>query len=222
MGGGRRALALLPLLVALGGCEDQTLYSNLSEQEANEMIALMYSSDLPGKKVATGDGSFAVQTSDDAFASAVGLLQANGLPRTRFESLGDVFKREGFVSSPLEERARLNYALSQEIAHTLSTIDGVVSVRVLLAVPEHDPLQDEVRESSASVLVKHRSDVDLSGSVAMMKALVVDGVENVPYENVTIALFPAEDRRWPTRGAPVPALSDEDIARLEAAAERAR
>ena len=41
------------------------------------------------------------------------ILKAQGLPREDFDSLGKVFKREGFVSTPVEERARLMHALSQ-------------------------------------------------------------------------------------------------------------
>ncbi len=192
-----RLLLLAPVLLLLAACSEQTLYSNMSEQEANEMVALLYNSGLQASKVPAGDQQFTVSTSQKEFAQAVALLQSNGLPRARFENMGDVFAREGFVSSPLEERARLNYALSQELSQTLSTIEGVVGVRVHLAVPEHDPLKDDIPQSSASVLVKHRVEVDLAPMVAQIKALVVDGVENVPYENVTVMLITADLSRWP-------------------------
>jgi len=192
-----RLLILGPVLLLIVACNEQTLYSDLSEQEANEMVALLYNAGLQATKVPSSDQQFTVSTLQKEFAQAVGLLQTNGLPRARFDSIGDVFAREGFVSSPLEERARLNYALSQELSQTLSTIEGVVGVRVHLAVPEHDPLKDDIPESSASVLVKHRAEVDLAPMVAQMKALVVDGVENVPYENVTVMLVAADPSRWP-------------------------
>ncbi len=156
------------------------------------MVALMYAAGLPASKNSEKGNTFRVDTTKDAFASAMALLQSQGLPRVRYESLGDVFKKEGFVSSPLEERARLNHALSQEISHTISSIDGVVMARVHLAVPEREQLAEHTSPSSASVFVKHRPDVDLTGSVSKIKSMVVNGVENLPYENVTIALFPAK------------------------------
>ena len=131
-------------------------------------------------------------TTKEAFSSAMMLLQAYGLPREKFDSLGDVFRKEGFVSSPLEERARLNHALSQEISHTVSSIDGVVMARVHLVVPERMQLDNVVKPSSASVFVKHRPDIDLQNHIGKIKAMVVNGVENLPVENVTVALFPTE------------------------------
>lgn len=180
------------VLLVLAGCKEASLYTALSEQEANEMVALLHKAGLPASKISGKDNSFSVATEKDRFADAVELLQANGLPRRRFESLGDVFNDEGFVSSNTSQRARYMYALSQEISNTISSIDGVIKARVHLAVPERDPLSDVQVQSSASVFIKHRADVDLSSQVSQIKALVINGLENLPYENVTVALFEAK------------------------------
>lgn len=176
----------------LTGCQQQVLYMDLTEQEANEIIALLYQSNLSASKIGEKGGKFRVDTSQSSFAQAVSILQQHGLPRERFDSIGEVFAKDGFVSSPLEERARLNYALSQEISRTISNIDGVLVARVHLAVPKRGYLSDSTTPSSASVFVKHRTDIDLGPSVGKIKSLVVTGFENLPYENVTVSLFPAE------------------------------
>lgn len=188
----KRYAGIFILLLTLSGCGGQELYSQLSEREANEMVAMLLNAGLPAEKVTLDKGAFAVTTSSRFFSQAIGILHANGYPREKFENLGEVFKKEGFVSSPLEERARLVHALSQEIANTIASIDGVVMARVHLAVPEKDPLNDSTKPSSASVFIKHRHGVDLLDSVSQIKALVVNGVEGVPYDNVTVALFSAE------------------------------
>jgi type III secretion protein J len=126
------------------------------------------------------------------FPQAVRALSAQGYPREQFDSMGKVFKREGFVSSPLEERARLVHALSQEISNTIASIDGVVSARVHLVVPERNPLSDKPQPAAASVFIKHRPDKDFGPQVAQIKALVVNSIEGLPYDHVTVALFPAE------------------------------
>jgi type III secretion protein J len=185
--------ALVALAAALAGCSEQELYSQLSERQANEMVAVLRSAGLAGDKVAQEGGRFAVVSSRSDFPAAVRTLSAQGYPREQFDSMGKVFKREGFVSSPLEERARLVHAMSQEIANTINNIDGVVTARVHLVVPERNPLADKPQPAAASVFIKHRPDRDLTGQMAQIKALVVNSIEGLPYENVTVALFPAEN-----------------------------
>lgn len=202
----RRGCTLLAAVLLLG-CGQQELYARLDERQANEMVAVLRNAGIAAEKSVREGPSFAVTAPGGDFAHAVEVLHAGGYPRESYDTLGQVFRKEGFVSSPLEERARLMHALSQEIANTIASIDGVVLARVHLAVPEHDPLADKPRPASASVFVKHLPGVDLTGSVAQIKALVVNGVEGLPYDNVTVALFAAQP--WPAPGAAAPTSSGE-------------
>jgi type III secretion protein J len=179
------------LLVLLIGCSNQELYSQLSERQANEMVAVLRSAGIDAEKQSQ-EGRFSVLTAHGDFANAVRTLNAQGYPRESFDNMGKVFKREGFVSSPLEERARLMFAMSQEISNTIANIDGVVTARVHLVMPEHNPLVDKPQPAAAAVFIKYRPDRDLSSQVTQIKALVVNSIEGLSYDNVTVALFPAE------------------------------
>lgn len=187
-----RHLIMVLLLLLLTGCGGEALYSQLSEQQVNEMVAVLQKAELPAKKRDLGKDNFAVTIEYRYFADAVEHLRAHGYPREQFDNLGSVFKKEGFVSSPLEENARLIYALSQEVAHTIASIDGVVLARVHLAMPEQNLLSDTIKPSSASVFIKHRGGIDLSGNISQIKSLVVNGIEGLPYDNVTVGLFAME------------------------------
>jgi type III secretion protein J len=192
--------------MALAGCNETELFSRLSERQANELVAALQSAGIRSEKRTRDTTTWAVDVSRDDFARAVDTLRAAGLPREEFETLGQVFRKEGFVSSPLEERARLIYGLSQELSNTLSTIDGVLVARVHLAVPERDALSDKPRPASASVMVKHRPGVDMGQHVGQIKAMVVNSVEGLSYDNVTVTLFPAQDGPvGAARSAPAPA-----------------
>lgn len=204
-----RRVLLAGLLLCLAACSEQALYSDLSEQEANEMISELSLAGISAGKQQLKGNRFSVSTAPDNFARAVQLLKSRGLPRQRYDTLGEVFAKEGFVSSPLEERARLNHALSQEIASTLSSIDGVILARVHLAVPPKNDIDDSREPASASVFVKHRAGVDLMGSVAQIKALVVNGIENLPYENVTVALFESDAQTQTVMPMPVAATPEQ-------------
>lgn len=199
----RRALVVACALAA-AGCTEVELYSRLDEQQANEMVALLVRAGIDAEK-RRGDGEgFLVRAPKAALPQAMELLRGHGYPREQFRSLGDVFRKEGLVSSALEDRVRYLYALSQELARTVSTIDGVVAARVHIAVPEKDPLTDKVRPSSASVFIKHRDDAQVAGQVAAIKALVVNSVEGLPYDNVTVTLFRADPWPHPPAAAPTP------------------
>lgn len=183
--------ALCATTLLLGACSNQELYSQLSERQANEMVAVLRSAGIDAEKQSQ-EGRFSVLTARGDFATAVRTLNAQGYPRETFDSMGKVFKREGFVSSPLEERARLMFAMSQEISNTIANIDGVVTARVHLVVPERNPLVDKPQPSAAAVFIKHRPDRDLTSQITQIKALVVNSIEGLSYDNVTVALFPAE------------------------------
>jgi type III secretion protein J len=188
----QRCVLGVAVLLLLAACGEQELYAQLSQRQANEMTAVLRSSGIEAEKKSRDGGTFAVMAPRDSFSQAIEVLRAHGLPREGYDTLGQVFKKEGFGSSPTEDRARLNHALSQEIANTLSSIDGVIAARVHLSLPERDPLADKPLPSSASVFIKHRAGVDLNSRVGNIKSLVINALPSLPYDNVTVALFQAE------------------------------
>jgi type III secretion protein J len=188
----RRIVVLAAAMLALAGCSKISLHSQLTEQQANEVVALLLGASIDADKELADNNTWTVMISKSELPRSVDLLRRYGYPREQYQSFGDVFRKDSFVSSPLEERARFLHALSQELSRTVSTIDGVIVARVHVAVPERDPLSDQARPSSASVFVKHRHDAEMQNHVAAIKALVVNSIEGLPYDNVTVTLFPAD------------------------------
>ena len=185
-------LVLAAAGLLLAGCERAELYTGLTEREANEMVAVVQGAGFSSAKTTPDAGkTWTLTAPKSEFPQEVALLEARGYPRERYESLGDVFKKQGFVSSPTEERARMMFGLSQELSRTLSEIDGVVDARVHVAMPEADPLGDQPAAPSASVFIKYDPSVELSSQVGSIKALVVNSVQGLPYDKVTVVLSPA-------------------------------
>jgi type III secretion protein J len=193
----RASILAMCLALALSACSEQELYGQLNERQANEMVAVLRSAGLDAQKQAKENGQFALLVQQDDFSQAVELLRANGYPKDGHDTLGQVFKKEGFVSTPLEEHARLTHALSEEISNTIGNIDGVIMARVHLSIPDKDPLAEKAPPSAASVFIKYRSGVDLSPHLGQIKALVVNAIQGMSYDNVTVAMFPSEP--WPAR-----------------------
>jgi type III secretion protein J len=191
---GRRAQAAVLLsALALAGCQSD-LYTNLDEKQANEIVATLLRNYIPAERVAAKGNSFAVRVDEKRFAEAVGVLKEDGLPRERFATLGETFKRDGMFSSPVQEKASMIFALSQELSHTVSEIDGVQRARVHLVLPENDPLRQQFIPSSASVVVHHDAAVPIGNLVPQIKMVVANGVSGLTYDKVSVALFPVEKK----------------------------
>jgi type III secretion protein J len=175
------------------------LYTNLDERHANEIVATLRQHGILAERSVGKNGRISVAVDDSRFAEAVTVLNDAGLPREEFATLGEVFKREGLVSSPAQERAQMIYALSQELSRTVSEIDGVLSARVHLVLPENDPLRQHLVPSSASVFIRHRDNVPMNDVVPQVKMLVANGVAGLSYDKVSVILVAA-----PVRALAVP------------------
>jgi type III secretion protein J len=176
----------------LAGCSSQELYSNLTEEHANEMVAVLREGNIESGKQNGEEGKWTVTVDQSDFAKAVDILRARGLPKEEFQNLGTIFPAGGITETPVAQRARLIFGLEQQLSKMISSIDGVVTAQVQLAMPEPDPLTQELKPSSASVLVKSRSGFDLQSQRGTIKSLIASGVQGLAYDNVTVAIVPAQ------------------------------
>ena len=105
--------------------------------------------------------------------------------------MGTVFQKDGLISSPLEERARYVYAVSQDLSDTLSRVDGVIDAKVHVVLPETDVTGNIIKPPSASVFIKYRSEYNLQPFLHKMKLLVNKSIEGIDYNDISVALFPS-------------------------------
>jgi type III secretion protein J len=182
-------LLLLPLILA--GCKVE-LYSNVSEDDANTMMAVLLKNRVECDKIQAQEQSWTIRVDRSDISKALDILKAEGYPRQVFTSMGDVFKKEGLFSSPVEERIRYVYALSQDLSNTIARIDGVLAARVHIVLPENNPLSERTVPSAASVFVKYRPDCNVQAYILRIKDLVVNSIEGLTYDKVTVVLVEAQ------------------------------
>ena len=175
--------------VTVGSCKSD-LYTNLDQRQANEIVAALRQQGIPADRSAGKGDRISVSVEESRFAEAVSVLKASGLPKQEFTNLGEVFKRDSLVSSPVQERAQMIFALSQELSATVSEIDGVLSAHVHLVLPENDPLRQQLVPSSASVFIRHRANTAMNDLIPQIKNLVEHSVAGLSYDKVSVILVP--------------------------------
>lgn len=179
-------------LVACGG--NVELLRDLSETEANEVMAALIEAGLSAEKLPGKEGTVSLSIEKSQFSRAISLLNAEGLPHEKYAKMGDVFRKEGMISSPLEERARYLWALSQELSATISQIDGVVKARVHVVLPERSSGAEPALPSSAAVFIKHKPGFIYDDVIPQIKKLVSNSISGLSQEKVTVIVLPSVTR----------------------------
>jgi len=188
---------LLPLLLCLllAGCDSQViLNTGLAENDANDIISELAQYKITADKQIDKTGVTVLVDSGNIERS-VRILNASGLPHKARTNLGEMFQKSGIISSPLEERARYIYALSQELESTLSQIDGVISARVNVVLPERVAPGEPVQPASASVFIKYSSELDPDSIEPRIRQLVsasIPGLSGKASNTLSIVFFPAQ------------------------------
>lgn len=183
-------VVILASVFLFAGCDKETtLHSGLEERQANLVMAALLDAGIGCHKSPGEEGTWNVSVDESKFAAAVNLLEKAGLPRRAHQGIGEVFKKTGMISSPSEERIRFMDALAQDIAKTISCIDGVVDARVHVVLPENDPFARNALPSSAAVAIRSRWDADLTDVIPSVKGLVKNAIEGLAPEKIMVTIF---------------------------------
>lgn len=189
-----RSYLLVATCLLLTACKVD-LYSGLDEKQGNEMLALLLVEGIDAEKAIDKGDTVKLLVDKNQLSNAIEILSRNSYPRDKFATLSDVFPEGGLISTPTEESARYNYAVSQDLAATVSNIDGVLTARVHLVLPDDDQGKKgrnaEKQVSKASIFIKHSSNISLDSYIPQIKQMVANSVEGLKYENIAVVLFPS-------------------------------
>jgi type III secretion protein J len=186
----RNALTVVVVALCLAACKND-LFTKQTESDANSMVSALLENGIDAQKQTPDGGkTWSIAVDQDDVVRSLAVLRAQGLPQEKFVNLGDMFKKEGLISTPTEERVRFIHGVSQELSATLSQIDGVIAARVHIVLPNNDPMAAAVKPSSASVFVKYRPQANLTALTPAIKNMVARSVEGLAYDNVSITLVP--------------------------------
>lgn len=180
-------LLLLPAIVACSAPVAQ----GLSEPDANRVILALSDAKIGSTKRADtqSEGRYLVEVPTSDVASALQTLQQRGLPSPESAGILASLGETGLVASKVSEHARLVVGTAGELERSLREVDGVLSVRVHLAVPEADPLlpEETPKYATASVLVRHRGPTPPIAATEVQR-LVAGAVAGLEQERVAVVM----------------------------------
>lgn len=189
-------ILLIVLISSCGNRGSFVILNNVSQDVANQTILVLGNNDINANKVLQKDGTYNLLISEKDKINALTILRDNGMPTTKFTSLGEVFKKDSFISSPLEEHSRYVFALEQEVSNMLSKFDGVTSVNVTISLPveNNNLVATDSSYSSASVLIRYQSGTRLDLYIQRIKRLVANSVPALTPDHVEVVMYPVEEQ----------------------------
>lgn len=173
------------MVLSLSACKE-SLYTNLSEDDANELLVTLLKRGVDANKVPAGKAGFSIEVEREDLVRALEIAKANSLPRSKFASLGSVFSGQGMIASQTEEQARLAYAISQELADSFSKIDGVLTSRVHVVLVQHEQSSGVTTPPSAAVFIRHTENSPVLSMIAAIKETTAKSVPGLSVDRVSV------------------------------------
>lgn len=193
---GMRASGLaVALALALSGCA-VPVAGALDEPDADRVVVALDQAGIDAAKEADplSEGKYRVTVPRDDAARAIVTMRDEELPRKKPRGLLDAADRGQLVPSQAAEHAQLVGGLAGELERTLDGIDGVLSARVHLSLPPHEPLRDGApAKATASVLVEHRGATPPLAPESIQR-LVAGGAPGLAPADVAVVFVPRAGR----------------------------
>ena len=180
---GVAALAFAILIFVTNRTDYRPLFTNLSTEDAGEIVRKLKDSKTPYQ--ITADGKGVLVPSDKVYELRL-TLASEGLPQGGGVGF-EIFDRKNFGMTEFVQKLNYQRALQGELSRTIAQIQGVEQARVHLVVPEKTLFKDSEKPATASVILRMKSNRSLRDSeVQGVIHLVSSAIEGMDPEHVTV------------------------------------
>ncbi len=194
MGRSARWLCVL-CLFALVACERVPVAQDLSQKQANTIVAFLAGQGIPAQaeKQTGGKSAFRVLVKSDLYGRSISLMNERGLPGDQRPSFDELIQQKGLIpDSRAMEQLRINRALALQVEEILSLHPGVRDVRVAV----HRIQKDEEDASRVSVMLT----TDPKGKAPILsdlRSLVLKTVPGITEEDISIVMEKPAEQKLP-------------------------
>jgi flagellar M-ring protein FliF len=161
----------------------QVLFSNLSQEDAGEMVNKLKERKTPFQL--TNNGTTILTPKEQVYDLRLSLA-TEGLPKGGGVGF-EVFDRTNLGTTDFVQKLNYQRALQGELSRTIKQIKEIEQARVHIVTPKESLFIEEQKKPTASVLVKTRSGMTLAPpEVEGIVNLVSSAVEGLEPGNITI------------------------------------
>lgn len=177
------ALSFAALILIANRTDFRPLFTNLTSEDAGEIVKKLKDSKTPYQ--ITADGKGVMVPSDKVYELRLSLA-SEGLPQGGGVGF-EIFDRKNFGMTEFVQKLNYQRALQGELTRTISQIAGVEQARVHLVIPEKSLFKESEKPATASIVLKMKSNRGLKESeVQGVIHLVSSSIEGMDPEHVTI------------------------------------
>ncbi|RLC22512.1 MAG: flagellar M-ring protein FliF [Deltaproteobacteria bacterium] len=161
----------------------KTLFSNLSTEDAGEIVSALQEKKIPYKVSSAGD-SILVPAE---YVSELRLtLAASGLPKSGGVGF-EIFDNKNFGVTDFVQKLNYQRALQGELSRTITGLDEIQHSRVHIVIPKESLFVEKQAKPTVSVIIKLKAGRKLRASqVEGIASLVAGSVEGLSPEEVMI------------------------------------
>jgi len=161
----------------------QVLFSNLSQEDAGEMVAKLKEKKIPFE---LSPGGTSILVPKEKVYDVRLALTAEGLPKGGGVGF-EVFDRTSLGTTDFVQKLNYQRAMQGELARTIKQIKEVEQARVHIVTPKESLFVEEQKKPTASVFLKTRSGMSLSSSqVEGIVHLVASAIEGLEPGHITV------------------------------------
>lgn len=184
---------MVPLMVLmLNACTDEKLLYNLTQEQANQVLAILQQHNISAKKEGNLKAGYTVTVAESESTTALSIINQYQLPWGAEVQIAQAFPESSLVTSPNAEQARVISLQEQRLEQSFRLIAQVVNARVHVSYPPFDNgINRTTPASHVAVMITYKGEIDDNLLTPQIKTLIKNSFNDVRYDNISVVLFPA-------------------------------
>ncbi|WKX28059.1 type III secretion system inner membrane ring lipoprotein SctJ [Tatumella ptyseos] len=187
-----RYFPIVIMILLLSGCDNETILFNLTQGQANQVLAILQQHNIAASKTGTLKAGYTVNVSRTESTAALSIVNQYQLPWSAEVQIAQAFPESALVSSPHAEQARVLSLQEQRIEQSLRLISQVVNARVHVSYPSFSQdFNKKTTPGHVGVMLMIKGEVNEGLFITQIKTLIKNSFNDIRYENISVVLFPA-------------------------------